>query len=94
MTDNVKILALGLLDKFEEHISAQLILLPYQQPIWGSFEPNFDSQKGPIGFTGLHGTALLGIVEILAAVLEMLMRGIMRRVHLSYGQQQGVMKRL
>ena len=70
MTENVKILALRLLHKFEEHISAQLILLRYQNnKVF--FEPDFDCNKGPIGFTGLHGAAFLGIVEIFAAVLEM-----------------------
>ena len=69
MTENVKILALRLLVKFEGHISAQLVLLRYNQQ--NIFSPNHDSEKGPIGFTGLHGTAFLGIVEIFAAVLEM-----------------------
>ena len=70
MTENVKMLALRLLDKFDEHISAQLILLRYNKSK-AYFEPYFDSQKGPIGFTGLHGAAFLGIVEIFAAVLQM-----------------------
>ena len=68
-TDNAKILALGLLEKFDEHISAQLILLPHNRST--IFAPYFDSEKGPIGFTGLHGAAFLGCVEIFAAVLEM-----------------------
>ena len=69
MTENVKILALRLLNKFDEHISAQLILSPYNKIIFG--QPYFNLEKGPMGFTGLHGAAFLGIVEILAAVLEM-----------------------
>jgi len=69
MTKDVKILALRLLDKFDEHISAQLLLSQYKR--CGHFQPHFNSEKGPIGFTGLHGTAFLGIVELLAAVLEM-----------------------
>jgi len=69
MTENVKILALRLLDKFDEHISAQLISLHYDTTLF--FLPRLDSAKGPTGFTGLHGAAFLGIVEILAAVLEM-----------------------
>ena len=70
MTENVKMLALRLLDKFEEHISAQLILLRYKKTMRG-IEPYWNSKNGPIGFTGLHGTAFLGIVEIFAAVLAM-----------------------
>ena len=69
MTENVKILALRLLDKFDEHISAQLISLRHNRntgPL-----PRFDSKKGPIGFTGLHVTAFLGMAELLEALLEM-----------------------
>jgi len=69
MTENVKILALKLLNKFDGHISAQLILLRYNTTTF--FPPYLDSAKGPTGFTGLHGAAFLGIVEILVAVLEM-----------------------
>jgi len=69
MTENVKMLALRLLDKFDEHISAQLISLLYNQSRGNT--PGLDNRKGPIGFTGLHGAAFLGIVEIFAAVLEM-----------------------
>ena len=70
MTENVKILALRLLDKFNKHISAQLLSLRHNR---GSNypSPEFDVEKGPIGFTGLHGAAFLGIVEIFAAVLEL-----------------------
>ena len=70
MTEIVKMLALRLLDKFEKHISAQLLSLRYNRGrSYGSAK--FHVEKGPIGFTGLHGAAFLGIVEILAAVLEM-----------------------
>ena len=69
ITENVTILALRLLNKFNEHISAQLISLRYNRK--RRFGPGFYSKKGPIGFTGLHGAAFLGVVEILAAVLEM-----------------------
>ena len=77
MTENVKILALRLLDKFEEHISAQLISSHYNTNAShhssGIFQdhPYFDDTKGPIEFTGLHATAFLGIAEIFAAVLDM-----------------------
>ena len=62
------LLALKLLGGFDEHISAQLLLLHYNQT--RSSGPYFDSARGPTEFTGLHGAAFLGIVEI-AAVLEM-----------------------
>ena len=69
MTENVKTLALSLLDKFDKHISAQLLLLHYNEDRGSG--PYFDRMEGPTGFTGLHGVAFLGIVEILAVVLEM-----------------------
>ena len=69
MTENVKILALRLLNKFDEHVSAQLIYLCSNPCI--STVSGFDIEEGPIGFTGLHGTAFLGIAEIFKAVLEM-----------------------
>ena len=69
MTEDVKILALRLLNKFDEHISARLLLLRHI-PTSDHYH-YFDCKEGPIGFTGLHGTAFLGIVEILEALLEM-----------------------
>jgi len=65
ITENVKMLALRLLDRFDEHISAQLLLL--NNKISGSYLPSL----GPRGFTGLHGVSFLGIAEIVAALLEM-----------------------
>ena len=69
MTESVKTLALRLLDRFDKHISAQLLLLHYNEDRGSG--PYFDRVEGPTGFTGLHGVAFLGIVEILAVVLEM-----------------------
>ena len=68
MTENVEILALRLLDRFDEHISAQLLLLHYNKHCRG---PYLTKGGGLRGFTGLHGVAFLGIVEIAAAVLKM-----------------------
>ena len=68
MTENIKILALRLLDRFDEHISAQLLLLHGRNMIFGRW---FHRKEVPRGFTGLHGVAFLGIVEIAAAVLDM-----------------------
>jgi len=68
-TENVKVLALRLLDGFDKHISAHLLLLHYHHMILE--EPYYHGGVGPKGFTGLHGVAFLGIVEIAAAVLDM-----------------------
>ena len=70
VTENVKILAMRLLDKFDEHISAQLLSLHYNGGK-SYLSPEFNVEKGPIGFTGLPGAAFFGIVEIFLAVLEM-----------------------
>jgi len=70
MTENVKILALRLLDRFDEHISAQLLLLHYNNEHC-SRGLYLTKGEGPRGFTGLHGVSFLGIVEIAAAVLKM-----------------------
>jgi len=69
MTENIKILALKLLDRFDEHISAHLLLLHNWS--WSFVVPYYSGATGPTGFTGLHGAAFLGIVEIVAAVLDM-----------------------
>ena len=66
-TENVKNLALRLLNRFDEHISAQLLLLSYERHNF--LRPGFDKAEGPVGFTGLHGVAYLGIMELVAAVL-------------------------
>jgi len=66
--ENAKVLALRLLDRFDEHISAQLLLLGYNQN--RSWEQLLGT-RGPLGFTGLHGASFFGIIEIVAAVLEM-----------------------
>ena len=67
-TENVKILALRLLARFDEHISAQLLLLRNRK--YTESGPYFDGVGGPTGFTGLHGASFLGIVEVVADLLE------------------------
>jgi len=69
VTEDVKSLALRLLDRFDEHISAQLLLLRYNRTRGSG--PYFSSAIGLKGFTGLHAVAFLGISEIFAAVLQM-----------------------
>ena len=69
MTEKVKVLALRLLDRFDEHISATQLLLRYSEDSgWGR---DFGEAKGQTKFRGLHGAAFMGVVEIVAAVLKM-----------------------
>jgi len=68
VTENGKMLALRLLDRFDKHISAQLLLLHCENEPWDLY---FNEEKGPVGFTGLHGVSFLGIVEMVSSVLEM-----------------------
>jgi len=70
MTENVEILALRLLDRFDQHISARLLLLKYEK-YRSSWLGSSDFEEGPLGSTGLHGIAYLGIMEVAAAVLKM-----------------------
>ena len=69
VTENVRILALRLLDRFDEHPSAPLLILPYFKAtgrrIW------FNQPEQFRGFTGLHGVVFLGVVEIFLDVLKM-----------------------
>jgi len=68
VTENIKILALRLLDRFDEHISIQLL---YQYD-WRAFWPQwFGRPEILTGFTGLHGAAFFGIEEVVSAVLDM-----------------------
>ena len=67
MTEKVKTLALRLLDRFDKHISAQLLLLQYNRD--SSDGPYYHGAEELMRFTGLHGAAFLGIAEIFS-VLE------------------------
>jgi len=58
-------LALKLLDRFDRHISCKLLLLK-EFPL----EPPFDNEGSPIGFTGLHGGALLGVLEPMVSLFN------------------------
>jgi len=68
MTEKIKILALRLLDRFNEHISAQL-LLRCDRDIFSCWW--YCGAERYTGFTGLHGVASFGITEIATAVLDM-----------------------
>ena len=67
MTENVKILALELLDGFSEHISAQLLSHHNEGRGSGLY---FRLARGDTGFTAPHAVSFLGIVAIVATVLE------------------------
>src|SRR5205807_1219795 len=69
MTENAKILALRLLDRFDEHISAQLLLLHYTENTHPA--PYYYIGTKQTRFTGLHAVAFLGIVGIVSSILEM-----------------------
>ena len=65
-TESVKALALKLLDGYDKHISSKVLLLhgvrAEEQPLFGDGTPT--------GFTGLHGAAYFGCLEIAVALLE------------------------
>ena len=63
-TKCVKSLALQLLDKFDSHISAKLLLCLH------SYKLREGVEELPKGFTGLHCVAFLGIDEIAEALLD------------------------
>ena len=64
-TECVKSLALQLLDRFDSHISAKLLLRPHIHKL------GLGVGELPEGFTGLHCVAYLGIDEIAEALLDM-----------------------
>jgi len=68
ITKNVKILALKLLDRFSEHISARVLLLDSCEEI--GFPTVILLVRRPRGFTGLHGAAFLGVMDILTPLLD------------------------
>ena len=69
ITEKIKILALRLLDGFDKHICARLLVLHYFEGRGRSRW--FRQLGGSTGFTGLHGAVFLGVVEIFLAVLKM-----------------------
>jgi len=65
-TECVKTLALKLLHRYDEHISSKILLL---RRVRQEGRP-FDTKDTPAGFTGLHGAAYFGCVEITIGLLE------------------------
>ena len=66
ITKSVNALALRLLDGFDKHVSSG-ILLSYSRDNWSDVL----GRSNPVGFTGLHGAAYLGMVEAAVALLKM-----------------------
>ena len=64
-TESVKLLALELLDGYDKHISSKIMIL-CEMNFW---EKPLDQEDIPRGFTGLHGAACLGCVEIVITLL-------------------------
>ena len=60
----MKSLALQILDRFDSHISAKLLLRPHVYKLWSGVG------ELPEGFTGLHCVAYLGINDIAEALLD------------------------
>ena len=69
LSERVKLLALKLLDGYDKHVSSKLLLIHERDWWWHRSEKK--GSNALEGFTGLHGAAYLGIVEITRAILEM-----------------------
>ena len=82
-TEKIETLALRLLDRYDEHISAEL-LLSRHDPDKGSVytpslrsyqprskEPSYKRERRSARFTALHGASFFGAVKLVAGVLEM-----------------------
>ena len=67
LSQNAKSLALRLLEGYDKHLSSKLLLIHERDWWWHRSEQNCNAVDG---FTGLHGAAYLGIVEILGSLLE------------------------
>jgi len=65
-TESVKTLALKLLDGYDKHISSKVLLLNGVR----AEEQPFDGDGAPTGFTGLHGAAYFGCLELAVSLLE------------------------
>ena len=66
LNEGVISLALKLLDDYDKHISSKLLLI-YERGWWWHQE----RRNAVAGFTGLHGAAYFGIVEITRGLLDM-----------------------
>ena len=68
LTERTKSLALQLLDQYDHHISAKLLLV--SQRVW-PFHRVYAREGSASGFTGLHAIAFFGVAEVAMALLEL-----------------------
>ena len=68
LNERVKLLALKLLEGYDKHISSKLLLI-HERGWW--YRPEQERRNALAGFTGLHGAAYFGIVEITRGLLDM-----------------------
>ena len=68
MTENVGILALKLLGRFDEHVSARLLFRRYYNSARSGRGVFF--KRGSPAFAALHAVSFFGVVEIVATLLE------------------------
>jgi len=69
LSQRVKLLALKLLDGYDKHVSSKLLLIHERDWWWHIFQQ--EGGNSLEGFTGLHGAAYIGILEIAHGLLEM-----------------------
>ena len=62
----MKALALKLLDGYDKHISSKVVLLRAVRAV----EQPFDREDTSRGFSGFHGAAYFGCVDITVTLLE------------------------
>ena len=70
LNERVKLLELKLLDGYDKHISSKLLLIHERD--WWWHHPEQEGNNVLEGFTGLHGAAYIGILEIAHALLKMM----------------------
>ena len=72
LSDCARSLALELLQEYDDHISARL-LIEHNPEIYGYFPEEYfpEESDAPIRFGGQHCASFFGIVEVLAALIEM-----------------------
>ena len=69
LSERVKLLALKLLDGYDKHVSSKLLLV-HERDWWWRRGSEKEGGNALEGFTGLHGAAYLGIVEVIGSLLE------------------------
>ena len=64
-SESVQALALNLLNGYDRHISSKILLFRGMD----SWDPYINSKRTPEGFTGLHGAAYFGYLDIIVSLL-------------------------